>query len=202
MIQFHWSLIGDDRFQVKVATPVTRVGTLHRLTAAIYVLGLDIVSGNVLTERDASGEWVSHDNFVLRVAGVSRNDYAVYESTARLGVLMETAVDPELDPASLLRDHGKADPASRAGLFPVGGKLETTPIPERNVTRVYLEAPDRTGLLYHVTRILAEERANIWSAVIVTTDTGVAEDSFYVQRDGRMLTEEESARIRERIRGA
>lgn len=198
MIKFSWSLIGDDRFQIQVKTPQTRVGTLHRLTAAIYVFGLDIVSGNVMTEEE-NGELFSHDNFVLRIANAPEH-HSIYETTSKLGGLMESLLDPALEPAELLRQHGRPEPET-SRLSSEDSRVEFTDIPARNMTRLYIQVTDRTGLLYHVTRVLAQESVNIWSAVILTTDTGITEDAFYVQYADGPLDEAKRERVRALIVG-
>ena len=65
MVSFSWTALSDRFFEIRIKTPVTRVGTLHRLTAAIYVLGLDIISGTVDTIQEA-GEEFTDDIFLLQ----------------------------------------------------------------------------------------------------------------------------------------
>ncbi len=210
-VQFAWSVIDDHRVQVSVTTPVTRVGTLHRLTAAIYVLGMDIVSGNVLTESEdgeaanpdgagSSGELVSRDNFVLRLTQTKMNNFPMHEITGKLGVMMETILQKDVDPAALLAEHS-VQPPDATDLFAEPHTIRFTEVAGRNMTQMYVESKDRTGLLYHLTQVLARENVNIWNAVIVTTDTGVTEDSFYLQHEGRALSESFAAELRAKIEG-
>ena len=189
MIHFAWSLIDDHRFQIQVRTPVTRIGTLHRLTAAIYVLGMDVVSGNVLTEEDPeSGELVSHDNFVLRTVRPEYSHFPMHEITTKLGVLMETIVQKDLEPSQLLADH-KVEPPDPAKLFAGEHTIRFQRAASGNMTLMYVESQDRTGLLYHITQVLARENVNVWSAVVLTNDRGTTEDSFYLQADGTALSD-------------
>ncbi len=189
MIHFSWSVIDDHRFQIQVRTPVTRVGTLHRLTAAIYVLGMDVISGNVLTEADEeSGELFSLDNFVLRSANPDRVHFPLHDLTTKLGVLMETVLQKDLEPASILSEH-KVEPPNPAQLFGETHSIRFEQAPDGRMTRMFVESPDRPGLLYHITQVLARENVNVWSAVILTNDRGTTEDSFYLQADGTALSD-------------
>lgn len=189
MIHFAWSVIDDHRFQIQVRTPVTRVGTLHRLTAAIYVLGMDVISGNVLTEADSeSGDLVSLDNFVLRSANPDRVHFPLHDLTTKLGVLMETVLQKDLEPASILSEH-KVEAPNPAQLFGEEHSIRFEQAPDGRMTRMFVESPDRPGLLYHITQVLARENVNVWSAVILTNDRGTTEDSFYLQADGAALSD-------------
>ncbi|MBX7059098.1 MAG: hypothetical protein K1X75_13610 [Leptospirales bacterium] len=197
MIRFSWSLLGDDRFQVQVRTPLTRVGVLHRMCAAIYVFGLDIVSGNVMTTHDEGGV-CAQDNFVLRLANAPENEYSIYETTGKLGGLMEALLDDTRDPSEILRQYGTPEPRTDH-LFDERSRLEFTDVPLKHMTRLAIHVADRTGLLYHVTRSLAAEGVSVWSAVILTTDTGWAEDAFYIQYQEGVVPAELAQRIAARI---
>lgn len=199
MIRFSWSLIADDRFHVQVRTPVTRIGTLHRLCAAIYVFGLDIVSGNVMTEEE-DGAPVAHDNFILRLANAPVNEYSIYETTGKLGGLMEALLDDSRDPSEILKQNAMPEPRTDH-FFDERSRLSFEEVRGKNLTRMHIEVADRTGLLYHVTRSLAAESINIWSAMILTTDTGLAEDTFYIQFQDAPLTAERQETLRSRVTG-
>ena len=135
MIRFSYELLSDDRLQIKVQTPVTRVGTLNRLTAAIYVLGLNIVSGNVLTEEDEGGAPLTHDNFVLEFTDPENRN--IHEATTRLGVLMETILQENLEPRKLLAEHNVAAP-DPGRLFAGHHRVQLEDLPELSITRFYL----------------------------------------------------------------
>ncbi|HNE23236.1 MAG TPA: hypothetical protein PLG78_08715, partial [Leptospiraceae bacterium] len=102
MISFSWTALSEHIFEIRIKTPVTRVGTLYRLTAAIYVLGLDIVSGTVDTAHE-HGEEYADDTFLLRPSSDGETSFAYY--SARVGVLMETLIRNEKDPDDLLRER-------------------------------------------------------------------------------------------------
>lgn len=202
MIRFSWSVIDDHRFQIQVQTPVTRIGTLHRLTAAIYVLGMDVVSGNVLTEMDSeTGELNSHDNFVLRIAQPDNFHFPLHEITTKLGVLMETVLQKDLEPSHFLTEN-KVETPDPAKLFAGPHTIRFQPTPDGRMTQMYVESVDRTGLLYHITQVLARENINVWSAVILTNDRGTTEDTFYIQADGTALTEFRTTALEGAIRSS
>lgn len=189
MIRFVWSIIDDHRFQIQVHTPVTRIGTLHRLTAAIYVLGMDVVSGNVLTEPDPeSGELYSHDNFVLRIAEPDSFHFPMHEVSTRLGVLMETVLQKDLEPSTLLTEHKVSSPNPEQ-LFAGPHSIRFQQAADGSMTQMNVESEDRPGLLYHITQVLARENVNVWSAVVLTNDRRATEDTFYLQADGTALTD-------------
>lgn len=187
MIQFQWEFLSDDRFRISVRTPQTLVGTLHRLCVAMYSQGLDIISGNVYTEEE-NGELFSHDNFVLRVPRSDHAHLSVNESTARLGELMEHLLARDTD-ASLWLDERKLSIPTPADLFTVSHRIEFTRVDEQRMTRMFLETADRPGLLLFVTRTLARFNISVYSAVILSTDTGLAEDTLYLQFENKPLSE-------------
>lgn len=72
----------------------------------------------------------------------------------------------------------------------------------RSHTVVDIETGDRTGLLYDITRALADLGLDIATARIVT-DARRVRDSFYVTLDGQKVEDEETqARIREALHNA
>ncbi|MCB1324756.1 MAG: hypothetical protein H7A21_11210 [Spirochaetales bacterium] len=198
MIQFQWERISDDRSRISVRTPVTAVGTLHKLATAMYVLGLDIVSGNVLSER-IEGEEISQDNFVLHVPGQS-GPISLNESLARLGQLMETLLQRDFSADRLLQDYNVEAPAPER-LFEIAPRIRLEAVPGGHMSRLDLIAADRRGLVYHLTRVIAELDINITSAVILTTSNGMAEDTFYLQHDGTALSASLSATLISGFRG-
>src|SRR5690349_5559498 len=102
MHSFSWTALSQNIFEIRIKTPVTRVGTLYRLTAAIYVLGLDIISGNVDTVSEG-GEEFADDTFLLRPTADGEQGLAHY--SARVGVLMETLLRNEKNPDDLLHER-------------------------------------------------------------------------------------------------
>lgn len=193
MIKFAWEGLGPGRYRVQIQTPAVREGTLHRLTAAIYVSGLDIESGEILTVSQ-DGELFSADEFILRYDGPAEEAAAVIARD--LGLLMETLLDTTTDVAAIFRDRG-VTPPDTLKYFDVPPEVLFEDGP--NETRFYIEAENRTGLLYNLTALLAEREVNIVSGTIQTHDSGRAEDNLYLQYKGGPLTPELSQQIAESI---
>lgn len=197
MIQFSYHRISDHSFEIRIQTPMTRVGTLHRLITAIYVLGLDVISATVETILIDDAEY-SRDTFGLQFGENCPNGDINLMST-QLGLLMETVIQDQQDPAELLKEYHLQPPE-------VMSFFDTPPVilfqdhPETSTTQFHIEAVNRRGLLYHLTRVLFEEGVNIRRGVVGQKD-GYIEDTFYLQfRDG-ILGEEFSAKIEKSILG-
>ncbi|HNN61232.1 MAG TPA: ACT domain-containing protein, partial [Leptospiraceae bacterium] len=185
MISFSWTALSEHIFEIRIKTPVTRVGTLYRLTAAIYVLGLDIVSGTVDTAHE-HGEEYADDTFLLRPSSDGETSFAYY--SARVGVLMETLIRNEKDPDDLLRERNINPPDIRF-LFEALPEITFRDIPDRKVTEFNITSQNRTGLLFHITRIFAEEGISILRGTI-KSEEDTAKDRFFLQQQGECISEE------------
>jgi len=199
MIQFSWTQLAPDKFRIEIKTPTVRIGTLHRLTAAIYVQGLDIESGDVYTIEEA-GEFFSQDSFVIRVAEASKSSGGLTEATTRLGTLMETLLRGDSDPDDLLKQN-KVQPPDTIKFFENPPEILFQDIPARKRTQFYIETSGRRGLLYHLTRILYRENINILQATIRTRPNGMAEDTFYLQYEDGPLGQDISKKLEALITG-
>ncbi|MCB1174600.1 MAG: hypothetical protein KDK39_13600 [Leptospiraceae bacterium] len=197
MIHFQWELLSDHRCRIRVSTPRSVVGTLHRLTAAMYVLGLDVVSGNVRSE-ERDGVIHTEDDFVLESTRTSDPHISINESTARLGELMETVLSPEMNVNSLLERYHASYPHP-GDLFRAAHKLEFLEPAPQNLTRLHIQAPDRRGLLLHITRMIAAMGINIMHAMILTTSDGLADDSIDMQFQDAPLTKAHSDELVRRL---
>ncbi len=196
MISFSWTALSEHIFEIRIKTPVTRVGTLYRLTAAIYVLGLDIVSGTVDT-ADEHGEEYADDTFLLRPSSDGETSFAYY--SARVGVLMETLIRNEKDPDDLLRERNINPPDIRF-LFEALPEITFRDIPDRKVTEFNITSQNRTGLLFHITRIFAEEGISILRGTI-KSEEDTAKDRFFLQQQGECISEESKSRLSAKITG-
>ena len=193
MIKFAWEALAPGRYRVQIQTPAVREGTLHRLTAAIFVSGLDIESGEILTVQE-DGELYSADEFILRYDGPV--DEAAAVIARDLGLLMETLLDPSADVAAIFKDRGVTPPdAFKYFNVPPEVLFEDGP----NETRFYFEAENHTGLLYNLTALLVQSDVNIVSGSIKTHETGRAEDNLYLQYNDGPLTSVQSQNIAETI---
>lgn len=196
MISFSWTALSENIFEIHIKTPITRIGTLYRLTAAIYILGLDIISGSVDTAHDA-GEEFADDTFLLRPAAEGESDFAFF--SARVGVLMETLLRNEKDPDDLLRER-HIEPPNIRFLFDSEPNITFRDLPEGNVSEFNITSQNRTGLLFHLTRIFAEEEISIIRGTI-KSEHDTAKDRFFVQQNGNRISPETRTRLIERITG-
>lgn len=197
MVSFSWSMLDDGTIEVWIRTPVTRIGTLHRLTAAIFVLGLDIVSGDVDTVEE-NGETFSQDRFVLQGSPRLSSNRSMAEYSAQLGFLMETLLSREIDPDEMLKERNISPPEKKL-FFDTKPELVFQDHEELGYTQFYIETISRTGLLFHLTRTIFKEGLNIFRATIRTTSYGTAEDTFYLQYNDGILGPEISKHLEEQI---
>ena len=200
MIHFSWTRKNENRFHIEIKTPVTRIGTLYRLTTAIYIFNFNVISGSIdtISENDVL---YSLDEFVLETeasldesAGASNLD-----GGAHLGALMENLLREEMQPEKVLEEKG-IKPSSGRSFFEAAPELVFQDHPEKNYTEMYIETLGRRGLLYHLTRILNDEGVNILRAKIHTHPSGIAEDVFSLEQEGRSLGRDLCSRLEERIR--
>lgn len=56
MIDFHYKTL-DDEILVTLKTDVTEIGTFHRMASVIFLLGWDIISGEILTVTENGIEY-------------------------------------------------------------------------------------------------------------------------------------------------
>ena len=133
MITFSWTALSQNIFEIKIKTPIVRIGTLYRLTAAIYILGLDIISGSIDTVREGDEEFAD-DSFILRPSEDSEQDFAYFSSM--VGVLMETLLRNEKDPDDLLLER-QIDPPDIRFLFDIQPEMRFKDLEEKKTDRIY-----------------------------------------------------------------
>ncbi len=199
MISFSWVKIDNQSFQIEIKTPVVRVGTLYRLTAAIYILGLDIVTGDVDTIEE-NGQLFSMDRFLIRILDPGSRDQLM-DFTANLGFLMDSIIREDQNPDVLLAERNIKLPEVKS-FFEVAPEIVFQDHPEENCTEFYVEALGRRGFLFHLTRTLASENVNILKGTIRTADSGQAEDTFLLQYNDQPLGKQLSEKIEKLILGS
>ncbi|MDH5654588.1 MAG: hypothetical protein OEZ34_01680 [Spirochaetia bacterium] len=193
-MNFVWSRLPDGTIEIQIKTPVVEVGTLYRLTAAIYAMGLDILSGDISSDTGEDGIPYSNDRFILQHTNSEESEGAI---SAKLGILMETLLRENMDPDEFLRKE-KIQPPVKLEFF------ETEPVilfqnsKEWNATQFYIESQNRTGLLFHLTRILARKNVDIIRAKI-RTENYLVKDTFYLQYNGSFLEPDTSKKIESEI---
>lgn len=187
MKSFSCTVAGDRELILEIRTPSVREGTLYRLSAAIYSLELDIYSGDIDTVEE-DGELYSFDRFVLRTM-VDGNAQKLSEIGAKLGMLMEALLSDAADPEALIRSAGKEIPRPDS-FFEAGVEVLFDQNLEAGETTMYLEAPDRPGLLFTVANLLYRHDVNIVSATLRSTYGGHARDLFHLQCQGQPLADD------------
>lgn len=184
---FSWHALDERSFQINIKTPATDVGTLYRLTAAIYTLGLDIQQGQVQTIVDDSGQVYSEDNFLLQIRPGAENRKSshplINEVSARLGQLMETMLTVDFNIEEYLVNLNCKPPALQASMQD-DFSLDFINHKDDAYTAMTLRTGDRPGLLFKIARVLTELGISIFQATILTTDQHKAEDHFYLKKDG------------------
>lgn len=82
-------------------------------------------------------------------------------------------------PLQVTRQERRGD-----GIFDIFVEFDNESSEEYSIVEVF--SPDRIGLLYDISQVLHEREMNIDSARI-NTDSGLAHDVFYIQREGRKV---------------
>lgn len=181
MIDFHYKTL-DDEILVTLKTDVTEIGTFHRMASVIFFLGWDILSGEILTVNE-NGTDFAIDTLRLKADGNGGSKKAV-----EIGIMMDAIFSKRKSLDELLQNFEKRTPNIR-NFFRERAELIFQDEPEKNQTCFYIEADSGRGLLYHVTKVLLENRINILSGLIETDEiTQRAKDTFYlVDHNGKMF---------------
>ena len=204
-LRFSWHALDEHSFAIDIRAPMTQVGTLYRLTAAMYALGLDIQQGRVSTSTDANGHAWSEDNFTLKIRPGVENlkspHVLINEASARLGHLMEMVLAQELDVADFLASQN-CEPPEMVAAELASFSLQFENHKDDLYTAMTLHASDRPGLLFIIARVLAEKQISVHQATILTTDGGQAEDRFYLKKNGRLPDEADIEAIKQALQSS
>ncbi|MBP9886514.1 MAG: hypothetical protein KBF93_09475 [Leptospiraceae bacterium] len=181
MIDFQYKTL-DDEILVTLKTDVTEIGTFHRMASVIYLLGWDIISGEILTVSENGIEYAI-DTLRLKSETNLGNKKAV-----EIGLMMDTIFSKRKGLDELFQNHEYKPPFVK-NFFRERAELIFQDEPVKNQTCFYIEADSGRGLLYHVTKVLLENKINILSGTIETDKiTQRANDTFYlVDHEGNMF---------------
>ncbi len=158
---------------------------------AISSFGLDILKAEAFS--NAAG--VLLDTFVF---GDPKRMLQQNPSEAdRLSDLIQRIALGKTDAHRLMRGRGPADPGKRATAPMVQFDSEACPA----ATLVEIETEDRPGLLYSLATVFSSNACNI-DVVLVDTKGHRAIDVFYVAHEGRKLSPDMQARLKERLLAA
>nr|WP_244905926.1 [protein-PII] uridylyltransferase [Rhodovulum imhoffii] len=146
-------------------------GIFSRLAGALALSGANVVDARTYTTKDG---------YATAVFWVQDGEGAPYDA-ARLPRLRETILKTlmgEIRPREKLADRDKLKKRERSFRFPTSITFDNDG--SEIYTIIEVDTRDRPGLLYDLTRVLAESNIYIASAVIATYGAQVV-DSFYVK---------------------
>ena len=150
---------------------VDHPGLFSRMTGALALVGANIVDARTYTSKDG---------YATAVFWVQDADGAPYEESRlpRLRSMIAKTLKGEVVARDALKDHDKIKKRERAF------KVPTTITFDNEGSAIYtiieVDTRDRAGLLYDLTRTLADNHVYIASAVIATYGEQ-AVDTFYVK---------------------
>ena len=189
----HWQITDEDRALEPVITwhnerdraytvlgicTWDRSGLFSKIAGSLTAAGLNILSAQIFTREDG----IIIDSFYVTDAHTGLQ--ATREERERFESLLHSVLTGHLDLAELV-SRRKASPSLYQ---PVSDERLPTTIHFDNstpdsMTVIDVEAEDRLGLLYAISRALNELHLDIYLAKI-STEKGGARDSFYVAERG------------------
>lgn len=171
--------------QLKVCT-WDHQGAFSQITGALTAAGLTILRAEVFT-RD---EGVLIDTFLVLEGETGQ--LVKPEVRAHCDRLLREILVQRSDPLACLPGNRKRRAPEGAEAIPTQIWFDNDTVPDRTIIEV--EAQDRLGLLYTISRELAGFGLDITVAKIAT-EKGAASDTFYVRHaDGSRLTEPKAQR--------
>lgn len=181
MIDFSYKREGE-KISLTLKLDTTKIGTFYRLTAILYALGLDILSGKIETIRDGDNTY-SLDTLDVKSESTDANQLA-----AQLAILMDSVFSQNVSLEELLAKYRITYPKI-SKFFQEDVEFIFEDDKEKQMTCFYLEAGSGRGLLYHISRVLSENSINIVSGMIETDEVnGRAKDTFYLtDKNGKMF---------------
>jgi UTP:GlnB (protein PII) uridylyltransferase len=194
MIDFHYKTL-DDEILVTLKTNITEIGTFHRMATVIYALGWDIISGEILTVSENNQE------FAIDTLKLKSSTGEVNKKAYEIGLLMDAVFSKKQTVDDLIHTLNFKQPVIK-NFFREKAELIFQDDLEKSQTCFYIEADSGRGLLYHVTKVLLENKINIISGNIDTDKiTSRAKDTFFLlDHEGKMFGSTDKAEdIRLRI---
>lgn len=171
----NWNSVPDRGYSVARICTWDRAGLFSKITCAFSAAGINILSAQIFTRTDA----VVLDTFYVTDAHsgglVGPREHEQFEQLLK-AALTEDALDLE----ECLKAKRPARPryVSLEGEgLPTTIRFDNTASDSRTVIEV--ETEDRLGLLFYLSRAMADLRLNILVAKILT-EKGAAVDTFYV----------------------
>jgi [protein-PII] uridylyltransferase len=162
----------EDRDATRVCFALTdHPGIFSRLAGALALVGANVVDARTYT---------SSDGYATAVFWVQDAEGSPYEAARlpRLKSMIEKTLHGEVLPRKSLADKDKLKKRERAFTVPTSISFDNDG--SEIYTIIEVDTRDRPGLLYDLTRTLAEANVYIASAVIATYGEQVV-DTFYVK---------------------
>ncbi|TCP39918.1 UTP--GlnB (protein PII) uridylyltransferase GlnD [Rhodovulum marinum] len=146
-------------------------GIFSRLAGALALVGANVVDARTYTTKDG---------YATAVFWIQDSDGTPYERArlTRLSQMIEKTLMGEVRPRERLADRDKLKKRERSFRFPTSITFDNDG--SEIYTIIEVDTRDRPGLLYDLTRVLADSNVYIASAVIATYGAQVV-DSFYVK---------------------
>ena len=146
-------------------------GLFSRLTGALALVGANIVDARTYTSKDG---------YATAIFWIQDAEGAPFEETRlpRLRKMIERTLGGEVIAREALKDRDKIKKRERAFRVPTSITFDNDG--SEIYTIIEVDTRDRPGLLYDLTRTLADANVNIASAVIATYGEQVV-DTFYVK---------------------
>jgi [protein-PII] uridylyltransferase len=160
-----------------------RPGTFARLAGVLALHGVDVVAADAHSSDDGMALSV----FRTQGAGATPVDWA------RIGADVERALDGRLALAARLHDRARAyGPGRRArAAAPVRIEVVWDDAVSRSATVLEVRGPDGIGVLFRVTRALAELDLDIRHAKVQTLGPAVVDAFYLLDAGGARLSDPE-----------
>jgi [protein-PII] uridylyltransferase len=165
-------MLDEDRDATRACfAMVDHPGLFSRMTGALALVGANVVDARTYTSKDG---------YATAVFWVQDNDGNPYEASRlpRLRKMIQRTLNGEVMAREALKDKDKLKKRERAFRVPTTISFDNEG--SEIYTIIEVDTRDRPGLLYDLTRTLAESHVYIASAVIATYGEQVV-DTFYVK---------------------
>lgn len=162
--------------EISICTP-DQAGLFSRLAGALSAAGADIVDARIFTTTDG----LALDSFWVQEARPGASGGGAFADPQRLRALRATisrSLAGDLEPAMILA--GRRGLPARTHVFQVPARVLIDDKASATHTVIEVNGRDRPGLLYALTRALAELKLQVSSAKISTYGERVV-DVFYVK---------------------
>ena len=165
-------MLDEDRDATRACfAMVDHPGLVSRMTGALALVGANVVDARTYTSKDG---------YATAVFWVQDNDGNPYEVSRlpRLRTMIKRTLMGEVVAREALKEKDKIKKRERAFRVPTNISFDNEG--SEIYTIIEVDTRDRPGLLYDLTRTLAENHVYIASAVIATYGEQVV-DTFYVK---------------------